>query len=985
MEVRLLGPVELVEGDEVVRITAAKQRALLAVLALQPGRVVPLETIIERLWDEPPPSAAHAVGVYVSELRRQLPSRELLRSRRPGYLVDLPAEAVDALRFERLYRGALESLRRGNLASAVSMLRDALALWGGPAIADARSGPLQREAERLDESRLVAYETCLDAELQLGQVDAVLVDAESLLAKHPLRPQLVRTVMLARLATGRQASALAAYREHQRRLSAELGLAPEESLRALETAILRGELTAPSAAVLSPSAPLPAQLTIFVGRQRELREVERLVTREEVRLLTLTGPGGVGKTRLALQVAAAIADRLEDGVCFVALAAVRDAELAIALIAEKLGVREQTGTTLTVSVADHLAERELLLVLDNFEQVSAAASEVATLLAAAPRLRVLVTSRKVLGLRGEQLYDLPPLSVPSPSDGPEAILNSDAVRLFERRAQAIDPEFTIDHDDAAAVAELCRRLDGLPLAVELAAARIRVLPPKTMLRRLDKRLQFLSGDAPDSEPRQQTLMATIAWSFELLSPSDQELFARLGVFVGGFRLNAAESQVTANNGVTPDVLDGITSLLANSLLRRWDDPDGEPRFWMLETIREFAVARLEPEGLLETCRRLHAAYFADLAARAEPELWRAEQAAWATRLDSDQNNLREALAWALEANEGELALRLAGALEPYWETRGQIAEGQRWLLGALNAAPGATARSRAKAVFGLSRLVQIEGDYAREQALLGEAVQLYSDASDQHGLTFALAHLGLVMGRLGHAAAAEAPSRRAVELSRQLSDEWLLAMALNCQGMALLDAGQSAAAKAAIEESLTIRRALGEKRGIAVTLDSLGTLLVAQGKSSEALAPLEEALSLVRQLDNVTLEAPLLTSLGLAALNAADPERAQSLLTQSLLICREISDREAMSGALVGLAALDLQRDPKRARLLWQLAIALRCQLGSAPLAHVRPTHDLVGRALSTSTRNPSAAEGCVDQRTFDATLSELLNAFGEDLSSAIS
>ncbi|MGH3001428.1 MAG: BTAD domain-containing putative transcriptional regulator [Gaiellaceae bacterium] len=968
MEVRLLGPVEVVERDRVVRITAAKQRALLSLLALRPGQLVSLSTIVDRLWDEPPPSAAHAVGVYVSELRRRLPSREALRSRKPGYLIDLPVEAVDALRFELLYRRAMADLRAGSLPEAVAGLRDALALWAGPALADAREGSLRLEGERLDDSRLAAYEACLDAELRLGRVETVLVDAERLLAEHPLRPQLVRTVMLARQRAGRQADALAAYHDHRRRLDTELGLAPDAGLRALEAAILRGELTAP--AVRAPPKPLPVRPTTFIGRERELAEIRNLLDREDVRLLTLTGPGGVGKTRLALEVAASAAGRLEDGAFFVSLASVRDPDLVVSALAETLGVREQSGQTLVATLARYLAGRELLIVLDNFEQVSAAAGEVAALLAAAPRLNVLVTSRTAFGFRGEQLYDVPPLGVPSPSDGLQAILRSDAVRLFERRAQAVDPEFTVEGSNAAAVAEVCQRLDGLPLAVELAAARIRVLPLKTMLGRLDKRLQFLSADTSCSEPRQQTLTATIAWSFELLRRPEQELFALLSIFVGGFRLEAAETLTAAYPELRLDALDGVASLIANSLLRRWVDPDGEPRFWMLETIREFATRRLERDGRLDSCRHLHATYFTDLAEQAEPELWGTEQAAWSTRLDSDQDNFREAVAWTLEVGMGELALRLTGALEPYWETRGQIAEGERWLLGALGAAAPAGPERRAKALFGASRLVAIRGEYARERALLDEAVQLFIEGSEEHGLVFALAHLGVSLGRLGERAAATETSQRAVALSRLLDDRWLLAMALNCQGMALMDARHYAASRAAIEESLTIRRALGEKRGVAVTLDSLGMLLIAQGRSSEALLPLEEGLALVRQLGNVALEAPLLTSLGLATLAGASPEQARKLLTQSLVICQSISDRETMCGALVGLAALEPDHD--RAGRLWELAAGLRAKLESPPLAHVRPTYTLVGQRLSPSL-DAGASREPLDESTIDSALTALI------------
>jgi predicted ATPase/class 3 adenylate cyclase len=480
---------------------------------------------------------------------------------------------------------------------------------------------------------------------------------------------------------------------------------------------------------------LPIQPTPLVGREKEVAEVCLRLSRPEVRLLTLTGAGGTGKTRLGLQVAAELTDEFEDGVFFVSLAAISDPELVVPDVAGTLGVKETGGQPLLKSLEYYLREKHILLVLDNFEQVLEAAPMVSELLSAAPNLKVLATSRISLGLYGEYEYSVPPLDLPDLERAPsvERLSQYEAVRLFVERAQAAKADFSVTNENAPAVAEICHRLDGLPLAIELAAARIKLLTPQAMLARLGNRLKLLTGGARDLPERQRTLRGTIRWSYELLEEGEKVLFARLAVFSGGGTLEAIEAICDAEGDLPVDVLDGVSSLVDKSLLRQEEEEGGEPRFVMLETIYEYAREKLENSGEAETIKRAHAEYFLALAEKAEPKLTTAEQGAWLERLETEHDNLRAALSWSLGRKDQELALRLGGALWRFWFLRSHLSEGLQWLGEVLSLRGGFTAL-RAKALNGAGDLVWSQGNYDRAKELYEESLALSRQLGDKRGI-----------------------------------------------------------------------------------------------------------------------------------------------------------------------------------------------------------------------------------------------------------
>src|SRR5215469_4197256 len=447
-----------------------------------------------------------------------------------------------------------------------------------------------------------------------------------------------------------------------------------------------------------PQSRLPTSLTPLVGREQEIAAVCALLWRPEVRLVTLTGTGGVGKTRLALEVAAAMNAAFADGICFVTLAALTDPELVLPTIAQSLGVREQGSRPLLDSLKDHLREQQLLLVLDNFEQVARAAPVVADLLAATPRLHVLVTSRASLHLSGEHEFVVPPLALPDVQNLPpfERLTEYESTRLFTERARAVQSGFALTEENAAAVAAICQQVDGLPLTIELAAGRTKLFSPQALLPRLKSRLKLLVGGARDRPLRQQTLRGTIAWSYSLLEEDEKILFRRLAVFVGGCTLEAAEAVCNAHADLEIDVLDAVTGLVDKSLLGQETQADGEPRLLMLETIREYALERLEASGEAEAVRRQHATFFLQEVMEAEPKIRSAEEARWRKRLEVEQDNLRAALGFTLESQEAEMGLQLAGALLPFWRVSSQDREGRSWCELVL-AQPGASARTAARA------------------------------------------------------------------------------------------------------------------------------------------------------------------------------------------------------------------------------------------------------------------------------------------------
>jgi predicted ATPase/RsiW-degrading membrane proteinase PrsW (M82 family) len=491
---------------------------------------------------------------------------------------------------------------------------------------------------------------------------------------------------------------------------------------------------------------LPVPSSPLIGRERQLDEIPVVLFDPDVRVVTLTGPGGTGKTRLSIELASRMSDLFSGGVYFVELAAVSDAELVPEAIADVLEVHTAPGESVVEALGDHLRDKHLLLVLDNFEQVTDAAPVVAALLAKASRLKVLVTSRNPLRIGGEHDVPIPPLELPDPkADGAlESLAANAAVALFVARAQAVDPEFALTDANAAAVAEICIGLDGLPLAIELAAARTNILTPEAMLDRLGKRLQILTGGARDLPARHQTLRSTIDWSYDMLKPDEQALFARLGVFVDGATLDAVEAvcldtvEDEDDEQRTEEALDWLGSLLDKSLVRRRDAASGEPRFAMLQTIREYAVERLRADGGLDESRERHASYFAELAEEAEAHLVSADQTLWIERLDDELGNLRAVLQWSLETGRLEIGLRVVGALPRYWSVRG-LTDPPRWLAPALERDADVSASVRAKAQFAHGYAALDHGDFARAEESFEASMTMYRELDEPRGTAACLA------------------------------------------------------------------------------------------------------------------------------------------------------------------------------------------------------------------------------------------------------
>src|SRR5829696_5546433 len=524
---------------------------------------------------------------------------------------------------------------------------------------------------------------------------------------------------------------------------------------------------------------LPLQPTPLVGREKEVSEVCDLLRGEATRLLTLTGPGGTGKTRLALQAAADLLDEFSDGTFFVQLATLTEAELFISAVAETLGVKETGELPLGESLEDYLDQRQLLLVLDNFEQVLGAEPTVTELLTAAPGLKVLATSRTPLRLYGEKEYAVPPLSVPDVRHLPDlkTLSQYEAVRLFIERAKSAKVDFEVTDESAPAVAEICVRLDGLPLAIELAAARIKMLPPKAMLKRLGSRLKLLTGGARDLPERQRTLRATIEWSHALLDEGERVLFGRLAVFSGGRTLEAIEAICDAEGDLPVEAFDGLSSLLAKNLIRQEEGPGGEPRFVMLETVHEYAREKLGESSEAEEIKRVHAQYFLTLAEEADPELRGQDQLEWLERLEAEHDNMRAALSWALGCKEAEVALRLGGALWWFWWMRGYYSEGRRWLPEALAMDGRGSPEVRAMALAGAGALAEEQGDYDRAQEACQEGLELLANEGREasEAKQNLLERLGWVACLREEYGQATALYEEGLALSREMSDTWWIA------------------------------------------------------------------------------------------------------------------------------------------------------------------------------------------------------------------
>jgi predicted ATPase/DNA-binding SARP family transcriptional activator len=853
----LLGPLSVSRDGEPAAVGGQKRRALLAALLLAPNRVVSLDRLIDALWGEAPPDTArNTIQVYVSQLRKLLPDG-MLETAPPGYRLVVDPETVDLFRFVRLCEEGRSRLAAGDAAGAAETLRAALGLWRGAPLADLALEPfVQGEIARLEELRLAALEDRIDADLDLGRHAQLVAELERLVVEQPLRERLRGQLMLALYRAGRQADALAVYQRARKALVDELGIEPGEQLRKLERAILAHD---PSLGITPASTGSPRRLPTpplpLLGREGELAALADLVRRDGTRLVTLTGIGGIGKTRLALELASRLAPEFQDGTGVALLATLQDPALVARTILEALELPEE-GRDPEEALIRTLSGSRLLLLIDNFEQVLAAAPIVSRLLGAAPGLKVVVTSRAPLRLAAEHEFAVPPLA------------EDEAAELFVTRAQAANPSFVLTEQNAAAVAELCVRLDGLPLAIELAAARSKLLPPVALLARLGNRLELLTGGRRDAPRHQQTLRMTLDWSYDLLDSTAQRLLAQLSVFAGGCTLASAESVCMVDGSV----LEGLAALVDESLVRQREAE--EPRFTMLQLVRDYALELLRASAENDEIHRRHLEHFVAFAEEAEPGLAGSDQASWLARVEREHENLRAALAYALETGDSFSALRLVVGVRRFWQIHGYLAEGRQSLESALAVtqdspselrangfnmagilageqgdfdaarvrftdaaeearAVGAT-RALSSALVNLGNLAFFGGDPGGARDLYKESIDHFVSLGDVRGEALAKENIGLLSLTADDAAEAVAWLLAARDLAREAGDELEVRSATRSLAAAMIELGEAAEATALLAESLGIARELGDTHGIAVCLETFAGLAATTGEAARA-------------------------------------------------------------------------------------------------------------------------------------------------------
>lgn len=877
-EVRLLGPVQIVRAGREIALGGPRQRAVLASLVLESGRVVPAGRLAEEVWrGSPPPGAAKTLRSYVSRLRTLLRPDVELVGRGGGYVLSADPGVVDAVRFERLAASGQAALRRGDPAAAAGCFREALDLWRGPALVGVGEvDSLMREAVRLEELRLAAVEGRIEADIELGLHAEVTGELEGLVAEHPLRERLWRLLILALYRGERQADALAAYRRARDMLAAELGVEPGEELRRLEEAVLRQEV---------PAAPPPARHNLprpastFVGREAEVAEIVARI-RGGARLVALTGPGGTGKTRLALEAAAELVPEFKAGVFWVGLAPLREAELVLETVARVLGTQDD--------LVSHIGDRQLLLLLDNFERLLPAATAVAELVGRCPNLYVLATSRERLRLRDEVEIQVSPLGA------------ADAVRLFAERSGLVPDE---------PIARLCDALDDLPLAIELAAARTAVLSPAQILARVGRRLDLFHGTR-DLDPRQQTLRATIDWSHELLDDAERRLFARLAVFAGGCSLEAAEEVAGAD-------LDTLEALVHKSLVRH-----AAERFWMLETIREYALERLADNPDVATLRDRHADWFLALADQAAPRLQAADQALWLDRIEQEYPNVRQALR---DEPGGAPAARLIAALRFFWVKRGYLAEGRRIVEQHLPMVPDKDV-AKPMALAAASLLANMQGDWPTAIAYGERCRELALERRDE---------------------------RPGVEVASAL-------------GRALLAVGQEERAVALFEDAVARGAVHGGPAVVAIGLLNLGYLSLVHGDLPRAWEQLEHSVEAAVECGDGHAHARALAGLASVALEDRRDEAALALAARSLDISGPALDRDDICWALELAGVARAATAPECAALLLGAAGALREYLGQQLAGlelkqHTRALAQLPGREQAFATGRKLTLKAAVE------------------------
>lgn len=952
MDFRILGSVEVTDGGMTRDLGGLRERTLLALLLLSAGQVVSADRLAEDLWSgEPPPQCMATLRVYISRLRRALgPGAAALLTQPPGYRMVLSAGELDADRFDRLVTAARQDLAAGRPAAAAAGFREALGLWRGSPLSDVADFAFaQAEVVRLQEAKLSAMEDLVEADLACGRHAALTSELDGLVATHPLRERLCGQRMLALYRCGRQAEALQAYQALRTRLADELGIDPNPGLHRLQEAILRqepgldwvppaehaepgggagpasleadghpagtvaGQLDAAgrpgkSSSGFLPPPPagtrLPAETTSFIGRESELATIEDLLGLS--RLLTLTGPSGSGKTRLALRAGAQAASRFRDGVWLVELAPVASPDLVAAVVASALWVREEPGLPLTKSIVAHLGEREALLIVDNCEHVLDAAGElIAALLRACPALRVLATSQSRLGLTGEASWPVPPLILPDPAaTDPQVVAQAEAVRLLRDRAALARPGFTLTAQNAAAVSEICRRLDGIPLALELAAARLNALSAGQLAARIDDRFRLLAGGGRGGLTRHRTLQAAIDWSHDLLSETEKICFRRLAVFSGGCTLEAAEAVCPDESLGADEIFETVTALVDRSLLTT-EERCGSMRYGMLESIHQFARTRLERAGESAELSRRHLDWLLDYARQADLE--GPDQGAWLDLLETDLENFRIGLEGSTAA--AEKRLELAGMLATFWMVRGHIGLGRRWLAAALAAAgPDAGPRLRAAALDGIGELAAVQADFDAQRSSQQESLAIWRALGDDIRVARCLGDLGSAAHIRGEYPGALAMYTEALALAERAGDAQLMARCLSGLGRLALHQGDLARATGYYLESMARFNEIGDLRRATLILGNLGVVALNTGQFELARARFEEHLVNARKIGDRKLIGGALTNLGTVAHDTGDLDASGELHAQALALAEQVGDRRLASVALTNLGLVALAR-----------------------------------------------------------------------------
>jgi predicted ATPase/DNA-binding SARP family transcriptional activator len=947
LTVSILGPLEIRVDGALVALGGARLRTLMSRLALDAGRPVTVAALVDALWaDEPPEGAANALQSLISRVRKVLGDPALLAAAPGGYRLAIAPESVDAVRFETLSRSGREALRADDPSAARATLREALALWRGPVLADVADAPFAAApAARLDELRLAALTDRLDAELRLGHAAEALAELEALGAEHPLRENIAALHVRALYAAGRQADALAVYEQVRHALADQLGIDPSKELAEVHLAVLRSDpALAPPAPDHAPRTNLKTRLTSFVGRDDEVTRIGKML--DASRLVTLVGPGGAGKTRLAGETAQRVLERFPDGAWLAELAPVTDPGEVPQAVLSALGPRENrviagngnpTATAALLRSAEGhlietLAEKRILLILDNCEHLVGAAADLAeTLLGHAPGLRVLATSREPLTIDGESLFPVPPLGLPDANSldefclrireserisaiglknrGPalrsgdaapftvtDSVLTYPAVRLFADRAAAVVPDFEVDADTLPDIVQICRSLDGLPLAIELAAARLRTLPLHQIASRLGDRFRLLTGGSRTAMPRHQTLRAVVAWSWELLSDDERGLAERLAVFPGGV---TAEAAAAVTPGLDPDTaFDLLSALVDKSLVQSVPtEPGQDPRFRMLETLREYGADRLNEADRLAVTRRAHAAFFLKLAEAAEPRLRRADQMMWLKRLNAERDNILAALRFAAADEDADTAIRLCAAMSWYWTLGDQHHEGRAWSRLALQV-PGDSPKEACAIVTVMERITTVFEDYLWE-----EIPQLTQDIAGT------IAELGAFEHPLLALASVIAPMlgddqgmlQAAVEQHADHPDPWVGAMLYLMRGMSAENAGDRRWIRADLERSRQAFTELGDRWGLSAALNGLASLAITDGDDATALELQTEALELIREINAFTSAAQIQIGRAQLLTRLGQKDAARRLLEEVLDAARRSGSQMSCFVAMLGL------------------------------------------------------------------------------------